>query len=269
MRKLFLGVLAAFLLTGLLAALTAPESIDEYSLDYWSSRVASDFLAPQRALKMEPVLDEQMGYLGFLRSGHFVYNRSLDEIAAGEPYSITPMIHFLPLYMHALPKLLFGDHVFYFTHVLLVTLSFLLPMLHYWRRRERRFPYAAATMVLLTPAVAVNITYSMSDAVGLFGVSLFSYALFVSEPHRGKVRTVLTMACLAVTPLMAVFFKPVGWVLLPWCLALVIMMPRLKAAHKSAVIATILFAVSVASLAADRRSTGSECSPERARPADA
>lgn len=226
---------------GVLNMLTATESIDEYSVDYWSSRLARNGLQPMKGLMQSPVDDQKFGFLGFIRCGHFIYNRSLEDIALGESYAVVPMVPLLPLYVHALPKRVFGDRVFHLVHVTLLVVAFLFPWWACRRQAANRTEWLIlGLLVLLTPAVFVNATYAMTDVVGLLGISLFSWGILATWSPRQRW---LQSTLLIIGIILMVQYKPVGWVLLPWGLVLVAMRSGLELRVKAGVLLAVIGSV--------------------------
>jgi hypothetical protein len=220
MKKLLWLVIAAYLVMAIINTTTTYESIDERSMAYWSSRLASHGMSLSKGLMMEPEMDRLMGALGFVRSGHFIYNRTLDQIAAGDTYHITPMVHFVPLLAYALPQLLLGSHAFFFVHIVFLILGAALP----WWYLRRLDPEAGANslgiLVLLSPALIINATYVMTDVFGYLALSVFCYLIFTSSRQKlGMAR----LALLSSSMVALVFYKPIGWVCLPWAGTLLIL----------------------------------------------
>lgn len=237
--KLLLGLtLLGYLGFGVLGMMTAPDSIDEYSVDYWSSRLARNGLRPLKGLMQSPVDDQKFGFIGFIRSGHFVYNRPLDVIARGASYAVVPMVPMAPLYVHALLKLLFGDKAFHLLHVTMIMAAFLLPWWVFRRQVASRMEWLGlGLLVMLTPAIFVNATYAMTDAVGLLGISLFCWGLLAAWPTRWRwVRGAL----MVIGILLMVRYKPIGWVLLPWGLVVMAMRSGLELRVKTVALMAVI-----------------------------
>jgi len=220
------GIFAAIaLLIGLYTGITilnclVPyDSIDEYAYDYWSTRLSRSPLHPVSALDMVSVNDRTFGYLGFIPDGHFVYSKTLDQIARGEKYSVKPMVNFVPHYVHAAFKLLAGPRVFFFTHtVLLLGAFWALPLI---RRRGSLSSGDASAMALLiisTPVLACNMTYAMPEDTGVFGISLFLLSLWQAKKSSSLAATV----GMVLGALLAIFYKPIGWCFFPWTLYLML-----------------------------------------------
>lgn len=223
-RKILLSLLlvgVTYFTLALVSTVTVHESIDELGFDFWSTRLSKDFVAPTRALKLDPALDKQIGHIGFIPSGHFVYNKLLSEIAAGVPYHVTPMIHFVSLYVHAFFKVLFGAKALHFVHVFLLLCSvlFVVFRVRSANARQREGGNTLAWLLVLSPAFLANATYATSEAVGLFGISLFLYCL-TCKPATAQSTALVTIG-LIISGTLTCFFKPIGIVLLPWCYVLI------------------------------------------------
>lgn len=215
------GVILVFSLA-LVSKLTAYESIDEYAIDFWSSRVANNPFSPVKALSLEPEADRKFGFLGFIPSGHFVYNRALEEIFRGERYSITPMVHYVALYGYGVFKCVFGNWIFYFCHALFCLAPCLFFIGHAYRKRDG--PGMGLGLVFLfSPAFTAFASYASAESVGGLGMAVFCFLWLRCQ--KTATLNAPSLFGLVFSSLVLVFYKPIGIVFFPWVVFAVAILP--------------------------------------------